>query len=499
MSLVNLELENFKKFSNLSLDLSQPITLIYGENSSGKTSAIRALLSLMQTFSIQNKHHMLNAHGEYVDIGFYKDYIKDHNTKNRLGIAFTSDDFDTLHAKRTRSRKILTTHKLCYDYDADSSQSRLSSFTETVTHSKLSELIPKIHSSYGIEDFTDTVEAFKFSRLKTRSYFNYSVHPLAYLAIYQAWDRYSKNIDNIIQRRPKTVHLQQKFAIQATQQSSYDESENIGRHIFRRSMDQIDRLFSSLYYLGPLRMTPFRSYKISTQTSSVGINGENTPIALSRLHSMAQKDKSAKKLSKQKFENFTSWFEMIFPGRSVSAEPNEDVVRLKINNSERSDSIADVGFGFSQVLPILVQAAAMDPGETLIIEQPELHLHPRAQVAFANFLTAASRQGIKFIIETHSEHILKGLQLNISNTTSKAKGHKEDLNLSCDSLKIYYFHKDDSHDLMKLNQWGEIEGGWPSGFFDESYHISSKIVRNKIKGMSASRGQTKPRSPEDKK
>lgn len=497
MSLIHIKLENFKKFSNLSLDLSQPITLIYGENSSGKTSAIRALLTLMQTFSTQNKYHMWNAHGEYVDLGFYKDYIKDHNTKNRLGISFTSDDGDTLRIKR-RARKALTTHRLCYDFDADSSQARLSSFSETVFHPRLSEVIPPIHTSYNVPDFTDTIETFGFTRLKTRSYFNFSIHPMSYIGVYQAWEKYQSSVHNHISKKSKTVHLQQKFSLEAIKRSTYNESDNLGRYIFDRSINQIEGLFSSLHYLGPLRMTPFRSYKISTLTSGVGTNGENTPIALARLHAMAQKDKSIKKLATQKLKNFTNWFEMIFPGKSVTAEPSEDIVRLKINNSERSDSIADVGFGFSQVLPILVQAATMDQGETLIIEQPELHLHPRAQVAFANFLTSASRQGIKFIIETHSEHILKGLQLNISNTTSKAKDHDPNLTLACESLRIYYFHKEDSHAVMQLNQWGEIEGGWPRGFFDESYNISSKIVRNKIKSSSNSAPSAKSRSPEEK-
>lgn len=495
MSLVKLQLENFKKFSNLSLDLSQPITLIYGENSSGKTSAIRALLALMQTFSIQNKHNMLSAHGEYVDLGFYKDYIKDHNTKNRLGISFTSDDFFPLDPRK-RSKRSLTTHKFCYDFDVDSSQSRLYSFSEKVFHPKLSEYIPPINAKYSVPDFTDTVETFKFTRLQTRSYFNFTVHPLVYIGVYQAWDKFSEDVSKLIPGKPKTVNLQQKFSFQNIKRAVYNESDNISRYIFRRSMDQIEKIFSSLHYLGPFRMTPFRSYKISTQSSNVGINGENTPVALSRLHAMAQKDRSARKLSTQKFNNFTNWFEMIFPGKTVIAEPNEDIVRLKIGNSERSDSIADVGFGFSQVLPILVQAAAMDPGETLIIEQPELHLHPRAQVAFANFLTSASHYGIKFIIETHSEHILKGLQLNISNTTS-ATLQNEDLELSCDSLKIYYFNKEDTYDLMQLNQWGEIEGGWPRGFFDESYNISSRIVRNKLKSASKN-APSKLRAAEDK-
>ncbi|AYF49808.1 hypothetical protein DXV65_20290 [Pseudomonas fluorescens] len=61
MSIESIKIENFKKFSSLELDLRCPITLIYGENSSGKTSSIRALLGLMQTFLVSNKYQVWNA------------------------------------------------------------------------------------------------------------------------------------------------------------------------------------------------------------------------------------------------------------------------------------------------------------------------------------------------------------------------------------------------------------------------------------------------------
>ena len=130
------------------------------------------------------------------------------------------------------------------------------------------------------------------------------------------------------------------------------------------------------------------------------------------------------------------------------------------------------------MLPILVQASALDPGDTLIIEQPELHLHPKAQVAFAAFVTEAAKSGVKFIIETHSEHILRGLQLKVSENNLDSKQ-----GIRASNIKIYYFHKDAKVTNMILNEFGEIEGGWPAGFFDESYKISSQILKNKISDL----------------
>src|SRR5690606_21195637 len=87
---------------------------------------------------------------------------------------------------------------------------------------------------------------------------------------------------------------------------------------------------------------------------------------------------------KDSYANVVSWLHTIFPDRKVTAETFEELVKLKVtrvssNRGDHDDVITDVGFGFSQVFPILVQAAVMPINSILIIEQPELHLHPMAQ------------------------------------------------------------------------------------------------------------------------
>lgn len=499
MSILKLELENFKKFSSLQLDLSKPLTLIYGENSSGKTSALRALLGLMQTFLRRNKYHAWNTHGEYVDLGFYKDYVKDHNIKNRFSISITTDKYELLNNKPRKTQ--FTTKKFTYEYDSNSNQAKLYSFCETADPKPLEDFINGAHENYNINYTSDPIELVSLSRPKTRSYFHVNIHPVCYLNMYGEGPKYNEKLKRLMELEPQKVQFVDRFVIEPYNKAPSDSFESLS-HIqyftFRRSMDSTDRLMATLYYLGPLRMTPSRSYKISNTPADVGINGEHTPHALAHLlnlHNKAKtkakaKAKATHKPIQTKYDNFTSWFKLVFPNNTVETESFEDLVRLKVSTDGRADSISDVGFGFSQVLPIIVQAAAMDPGETLIIEQPELHLHPKAQVAFATFMTAAMKTGIKFIIETHSEHILKGLQLQISSTSvneARNISDQDSISLSHDKVKIYYFNRDDSTKEMKLNRWGEIEGGWPDGFFDESYNISSQIVRNKINSTFHSR------------
>jgi hypothetical protein len=91
-------------------------------------------------------------------------------------------------------------------------------------------------------------------------------------------------------------------------------------------------------------------------------------------------------------------------------------------------NIADVGFGTSQTLPILVALLAAKSENTVYIEQPETHLHPRAQVAMASILAGAVKRGVKLIIETHSSLLLRGLQ------TAVAEG-----NLAPESVSLNWF------------------------------------------------------------
>ena len=91
------------------------------------------------------------------------------------------------------------------------------------------------------------------------------------------------------------------------------------------------------------------------------------------------------------------------------SEKNEELYRFSLNASEFSDNkvnIADVGFGVSQVVPIVIQGLLMGDTESLILEQPEIHLHPKMQMKLADFILSLALSGKKVIIETHSEHMI---------------------------------------------------------------------------------------------
>ena len=131
------------------------------------------------------------------------------------------------------------------------------------------------------------------------------------------------------------------------------------------------------------------------------------------------------------------------------ARDPEDQVRDLVN-------IADVGFGVSQTLPVLVALQAAEPGQLVYLEQPEIHLHPRAQAAMAQVLAAAARRGVRVVAETHSALLLLGVQ------TLVAEGK-----LSPELVKLHWFTQraDGATEISScdLDETGAF-GDWPQDF-----------------------------------
>lgn len=146
------------------------------------------------------------------------------------------------------------------------------------------------------------------------------------------------------------------------------------------------------------------------------------------------------------------------------------VGRLQHEGGEGNDlvNIADVGFGVSQVLPVLVALIAAEPGRLVYLEQPELHLHPRAQVALAQVLADAAKRGVRVVAETHSSLLLLGVQ------TLVAEG-----DLPPELVKQHWFTRRedgitevDSVDLDEAGTYGE----WPMDFDDVSLNVQSRFL-----------------------
>jgi predicted ATPase len=153
----------------------------------------------------------------------------------------------------------------------------------------------------------------------------------------------------------------------------------------------------------------------------------------------------------------------LFPGcaLTITQVPQVNAVTLGVRTSDDTDfhRPVHVGFGLTQILPIVIAALSANKEDILLIENPEVHLHPAGQALVGQFLADEARAGVQVIIETHSDHVLNGIRRSI-----KAK------RLAAEQAAIHFFRprSGEASQVLspQLDDAGNIDS-WPEGFFDQ--------------------------------
>lgn len=228
--------------------------------------------------------------------------------------------------------------------------------------------------------------------------------------------------------------------------------------------------WKNVRYLGPLRHQPQRFYQFDdTGGFDLGVSGEFTVQVLSLEannqlvgRGITEEADGRIKLSEPERNTLLSktnyWLgKMGLPDVTpVSARQS----LYELNVGDLNVALPDVGFGVSQVLPIVVECLRADKGDLVILEQPEIHLHPKIQSVLADFFIARSSDGIRIIVESHSEYMIKRFCRRIAESTVP----------NIDALINIVFVSQAESGLaecrsVQVNEYGEIEN-WPLGFFD---------------------------------
>lgn len=561
---LNYRIENFKAFSNSGDIEFNPITVLCGVNSAGKSSIIKSILLAKQssalrhsTLSSSSPEQPLILNGEFARLGSWSDTVTGKEKSKSIRISWSAsvnaEEYSNAlvranirplpqdESQKTRQFELSTS------VSSDSSKpEELSLRTDswelnvngakiTITRSnKTSDdgdplYLVKILNVHGLLNrgtaqigrfslyLGDTIKVVKSEKgelemghIKVTSTgpFAGSMRP----EFDESWGVFFNAIPKIalrqrgVKRGPKPKWISQlenaaRIYIKAQNGNKVDISrspslrtlvflavelvEDISR-AFGEAKATLAPMWRDVRYLGPLRDQPRRYYQFNdTGGADVGVSGEFTvqTLALERNNMISARRVQKNTVDGIEFsptidENFLShvnhWLHyMDLP----FVEPSSLELSLyKLAVGDLGVGLLDVGFGVSQVLPVVVEALRAHPGDLVILEQPEIHLHPRVQAKLADFLLARSLDGVRFLVESHSEYLIKRL--------CRRKAESEE-NKWSDTVNIYFVEGQPGEAVcnkVAINEFGEIEK-WPTGFFDldeDLYWTRASLKKRKL-------------------
>ena len=445
--LTRMKLENFKAWQEADLTFGK-VTAFFGANSAGKSSLFHLLLLLKQTRNATDRAVVLDFGGraELVNLGTFADVVHLHDEAKMIRwlLEWTLPKALKIPDPRTPSAAPL--------FAGNSLQTRYEvGFGNT-------GLLPR-ELAYR---FNDVDFLLRLKDIKKRQ-FELLADPPTFTFIRnqgRAWPL----------PQPVKTHL---FPSQA--KSYYQNTAFLGDFELA-----YENLMDSIYYLGPLREYPQREYHwAGSSPEDVGQRGERTVDAMLAATIRGEKRSLGYKKRRKKFQGMIAhWLHELglireFRLEEIAKGSNLYRAMVKTFSSSVPTSLTDVGFGVSQVLPVLVLLYYVPEGSTVLMEQPELHLHPAVQSGLADvMLNVAEVRNVQIVVESHSEHLMRRLQRRVAEGSASAE-----------DVKLYFvsFNRGKARvsDLL-LNEWGEIEN-WPDKFFGDEMGEIAAISKASLK------------------
>ena len=392
--ITKLQIKNFKIWEDTDEIRLAPITLFFGTNSSGKSSIGQFLMMLKQTAEQSDRQTVLNPGGNHtpVQLGSFREMVSHRNVENKIAFSYSWRLPDTLKITDSITKQAYQSDSMCFD--------------AIIGVDATKRAIPTVQQfSYQLDTGDNPFSV----KMKKNSKGNYDVTADLY-----------KLVRN--QGRAWPIKTAVRFygfpddVVAYYQNAEFVQQLNLAH----------ESMLSTVSYLGPLRTKTERLYTwAGIQPESVGTDGRNMIPAM-----LAAKERiisPRKRVAGQKFEHIIAT-QLKNLGLIDEIQVNEIVknrqeyeVRVKTKGSGDFVDLPDVGFGISQVLPVLVQCFYAQPGSIILMEQPEIHLHPSAQSALADVMIDVMKsrengndRNIQLIIETHSEHFLRRFQRRIA-------------------------------------------------------------------------------------
>jgi len=523
-----IKIENVRIFEGMgwSFPLS-PLTVFCGTNNSGKSTLLKVLLLLRQSMSIGESYTYeqgkLRFVGSQVDLGSYHSFVSHNENQRDISISLITDGYmpiavaNELRSLRAPQEKPTTSTSgdtVLYSLETDfrfgviherESVSGTSVFTpaEDVQSPSPKGFLKKVDYELSIDSekllsWTIVYSGLdedgdpKFDLLIPQNYFD-SIERFSRFRV----DREPKDYVKV-----RVVLRDLLPQVMAAQLSSEDEMvdtegqedeklvvEPLPPVIYNVANSHLQQTLARVHYIGPLR-SPAKRYYITQPDVGPPLDpaGEFLPYILRDIEQYESwyvpPGLQAEPKHEPLFIALNRWVKYIRTGEKLVGEVREkeidwDVTRRILMEIEvRSPlgnelhALADSGFGYSQLLPIVIRGLLVPEGHTLIIEQPELHLNPAIQVRVAEFLVAMALAGKQVLLETHSEHIVNTIRV------LAAENESGKLASMCE---IFYIDVDVEFERPKVHKLSVKRDGavpnWPRQFFGEAASLVGRLLK----------------------
>jgi predicted ATPase len=436
--ITQLRIKNFKAWKDSGDIRLAPITVLFGTNSAGKTSIPQLLLLLKQTAESSDRQRALHFgdHRSLVDLGDFSTVLHGHDL--RRSMSFSVDW--TLHKK-------LAVHDAYHSHRFSTSSLRF----DASVHGEGEPIQPVVRRmGYTLHSGDGEVKIGVFRTKEGK----YELEASGYTPVRRQGRKWPL---------PAPTHFS-GFPDEAV---AYYQNTGFVADLSL----EMKRLLDSVHYVGPLREYPQRIYPWSGETPvHVGDKGQRAVEAI--LASGGRQFNLGPKRHRRPLDLLVAerlkqmGLIQDFSVVPVAEGRKEYEVRVRTGQQSAEVLLTDVGFGVSQVLPVIVECFYVPARSVVIFEQPEIHLHPAVQAELADLFIDAIHareggqdRGVQFIIESHSEHFLRRLQRRIAERA-----------LEPEEAALYFIDTtqgDARLDPLDVDGYGRIKN-WPKEFFGDA-------------------------------
>lgn len=443
MSVNSFRLQGIKGFTDTGEIELRPITLFIGQNSSGKSAIVRFPLVLKQTFLDDSMAPIL-FYGKSIDYGNYEDVVFKHDKSRPIEFSFTVSGEQVRDYGRYRFLEEMPIKELISGHLRINVRIRYRENDIMVDHFS----ICAVDGNQVITSMDRSSDDAYSIRLNSGNG-TFETLPIPADRGRLGFDKFLPDFRMIRLVRELRLLHEGHFALLSAISAWFNVFVN------------------NVHYIGPFRRTPERTHRYKENSVTyVGSDGEFAPVVLGQ----------DRRTGSNLIRKVSSWLKENLDFELEVDDLRGEMFRIMVKDqtTKARNNLIDVGYGLSQLIPIIVQTFMLRQGrkrqsslfsdihELNIIEQPELHLHPSAQAALADLFVAGVTAGKSFLIETHSEHMLIRLRRYIVEGVLKPE-----------DVALYYTEKQPDDGSIKVKRLTITELGdipeWPKGFFSEDF------------------------------